>query len=143
MPTAVDVAAGRVLMSRWTEDKQGEFGKWYMCFGRLGEEMDSEGDTVDCDECGRQITEARFLEHKTRGVWCRACTNSAPADAKLMTEALAVPSKRLAGCGKDQLIAELTRLGVKGVKRQPIGALMQLIDEHSASPAGCARNRLY
>ena len=142
VPTAVDVAAGRVLMSRWTEDKQGEFGKWYMCFGRLGEEMDSEGDTVDCDECGRQITEARFLEHKT-GVWCRACTNSAPADAKLMTEALAVPSKRFAGCGKDQLIAELTRLGVKGVKSKPIGALMQLIDEHSASPAGCARNRLY
>ena len=142
VPTAVDVAAGRVLMSRWTEDKQGEFLKWYMCFGRLGEEMESEGDTVDCDECGRQITEARFLEHKT-GVWCRACTNSAPADAKLMTTALAVPSKRFAECGKDKLIAELTRLGVTGVKSKRKEDLLQIIDEHSASPAGCERNRLY
>ena len=142
VPTAVDVAAGRVLMSRWTEDRKGEFRKWYMCFGRLGEEMESEGDTVDCDDCGRQITEARYLEH-ARGVWCRACTNSAPLDAELKTEALAVPSKRFNGCGKVTLIAELTRLGVRGVNRKGKRALMQLMDDHGASPAGYARNRLY
>jgi hypothetical protein len=104
--------------------------------------MESEGDTVDCDECGRQITEARFLEH-AQGVWCRACTNSAPLDAELKTEALAVPSKRFNGCGKVTLIAELTRLGVKGVNRESKRALMQLMDDHGASPAGYARNRLY
>jgi hypothetical protein len=142
VPTAVDVAAGRVLMSRWTEDRKGEFLKWYMCFGRLGEEMESEGDTKDCDACGRPITEATFLEHEN-GVWCRACSNSAPLDAEQVTEALAVPSKRFEQCRKGDLIAELKRLGVKGITSKSKDALKKLIDEHGASPAGCARNRLY
>ena len=144
VPTAVNVAAGRVLMSRWTEAELGQFRKWYMCFGRLGEEMESDGDTVDCDSCLRQITEATFLEdEKTSQTWCLACINSAPADAKLVTEALAVPSERFEKCPKKDLQEELTRLGVKGISNKNKEELKKLIDDHGASPAGRARNRLY
>jgi hypothetical protein len=144
VPTAVDVAAGNVLMSRWTEDEQGKFCKSYMCFGRLGEEMEPEGDTVDCDNCLRQITEARFLEdEKTGQTWCLACRNSAPADANQVTQALALPSKRFEGCPNKELRAELTRLGVKGISSKNKDDLKKLIDDHGASPDGLARNRLY
>ena len=144
VPTAVDVAAGNVLMSRWTEDEQGKFCKSYMCFGRLGEEMEPEGDTVDCDNCLRQITEARFLEdEKTGQTWCLACRNSAPADANQVTQALALPSKRFEGCPNKELRAELTRLGVKGISSKNKDDLKKLIDGHGASPDGLARNRLY
>ena len=144
VPTAVKVAAGRVLMSRWTEDKQGGFRKWYMCFGRLGEEMESEGDTVDCDACQRQITEATFLETKDKTqAWCLACQGNAPQDAVRVAEALAVPSKRFEKCQRKELQEELTRLGVKGISNKNKEELKKLIDDHGASPAGRARNRLY
>ena len=144
VPTAVKVAAGRVLMSRWTEDELGGFRKWYMCFGRLGEEMESEGDTVDCDACQRQITEATFLETKDKTqAWCLACQGNAPQDAVRVAEALAVPSKRFEKCQRKELQEELTRLGVKGVSNKNKEQLKKLIDDHGASPAGRARNRLY
>jgi hypothetical protein len=144
VPTAVKVAAGHALMSRWTEDVLGGFRKWYMCFGRLGEEMQSEGDTVVCDACQRQITEATFLETKNQALaWCLACQGNAPQDAVRVAEALAVPSERFEKCQRKQLQEELTRLGVKGVGNKNKEELKRLIDDHGASPAGRARNRLY
>ena len=115
-----------------------------VCFGRLGEEMESEGDTVDCDACQRQITEATFLETKDKTqAWCLACQGNAPQDAVRVAEALAVPSKRFEKCQRKELQEELTRLGVKGVSNKNKEQLNKLIDDHGASPAGRARNRLY